>query len=121
MARTSFLRATLFLQTGAVLLQACTAGLLLSSRLAYEVHDAGSKVMYGATLLYLTAAVLAWRTGGASPRHVRYALGFLVLVSAQVVTGVLHVPGVHVPLGAVIFGLSLLTLFRENFQSVRHV
>ncbi|MFB7512603.1 hypothetical protein [Streptomyces sp. NPDC056144] len=117
--RPTFLRVALFAQTGAVFLQAATAGLLLSSDLAYEVHDIGSKVMYAATLVYVIAALLAWRRGGASPRHFRYALGFLVLASAQVVLGVNHVAGLHVPLGVLIFGLSLLTLFAENFQSDR--
>ncbi|MFE7594957.1 hypothetical protein ACFU6K_36690, partial [Kitasatospora sp. NPDC057512] len=38
--------------------------------------------------------------------------GFQVLASAQVVLGVAHVPSVHVPLGVVVFGLSVAALVR---------
>ena len=41
--------------------------------------------MYGASMLYVLAAILAWRPGGGSPRPVLYASGFLALASVQVV------------------------------------
>ncbi|WP_049656511.1 hypothetical protein [Kitasatospora sp. MY 5-36] len=108
----TFLRASVALQTVAVLFQAVTAGLLLSTSYGETLHSVGARVMYGSSMLYLLAAVLAWRPGGGSPRPVLYATGFLVLASAQVVLGVAHVPSVHVPLGVVVFGLSVAVLVR---------
>ncbi|MFH7595629.1 hypothetical protein WDV06_11080 [Streptomyces racemochromogenes] len=107
---TAYLRAATALQTLAVFFQAVTAGLLLSTSYGEVLHGVGARVMYGATMLYVLAAVLAWRPGGGSPRPVLYASGFLVLASVQVVLGIAHVPSVHVPLGVTMFGLSVLDL-----------
>ncbi|MFF3013430.1 hypothetical protein [Streptomyces sp. NPDC057939] len=108
----TFLRVSIVLQTAALFFQAVTAGMLLSSSLGGVLHDVGSRVMYGASMLYVLAAVLAWRPGGRSPRPILYSSGFLVLASVQVVLGIAHVPSVHVPLGILMFGLSLLALGR---------
>ncbi|MFI6764533.1 hypothetical protein [Streptomyces sp. NPDC050355] len=107
-----FLQVAIALQTAAVLFQAVTAGLLLSSFHGEVLHSAGARVMYGASMLYVLAAVLAWRPGGGSPRPVLYASGFLVLASVQVALGIAHLPSLHVPLGVVMFGLSVLLLGR---------
>jgi heme A synthase len=69
--------------------------------------------MYGASMLYVLAAVLAWKPGGDSARPAWHASGFLALASLQVVLGVAHVPSVHLPLGVLMFGLSLLALARR--------
>lgn len=69
--------------------------------------------MYGASMLYLLAAVLAWKPGGGSPKAVGYASGFLVLASVQVVSGIAHLSPVHVPLGVLMFGASLVALVRR--------
>lgn len=106
----AFLRTATALQTLTLLFQAVTAGMLLTSSHGYLMHDVGSKVMYAAAMLYVLAAVLAWRPGGGSPRPVLYATGFLLLASAQVALGVAHVSSVHVPLGVVMFALSTLAL-----------
>ncbi|MER7585733.1 hypothetical protein [Kitasatospora sp. NPDC097691] len=108
----TFLRAAIALQTAAVFFQAVTAGLLLTTSSAEVVHGVGARVMYGASMLYVLAAVLAWRPGGGSARPILHATGFLVLASAQVVLGIAHVPSVHVPLGVLIFGLSVAALVR---------
>ncbi|MFG3532174.1 hypothetical protein ACGF8B_36400 [Streptomyces sp. NPDC047917] len=109
-----FLRVAVALQTLTIFLQAVSAGVLLSSSHGELLHGIGARVMYGASMLYLLAAVLAWRPGGGSPRPIAYASGFLVLASAQVVLGIAHVPSVHVPLGVLMFGLSVLVLARRN-------
>ncbi|WP_017240235.1 hypothetical protein [Streptomyces sp. SS] len=108
--RVTFPQVAIALQTLALFFQAVTAGMLLSSSHGYVLHDAGSKVMYGATMLYVIAAILAWRPGGGSPRPILYSSVFLVLASAQVVLGVAHMPTLHVPLGILMFGLSVLAL-----------
>ncbi|CUM38257.1 hypothetical protein H4W23_28275 [Streptomyces gardneri] len=108
--RFTFVQVAIALQTLALFFQAATAGALLSSSLSYQLHDIGSRVMYGASMLYVLAAVLAWKPGGGSARPALYATGFLVLASAQVALGVAHMPAFHVPLGIVMFALSVLAL-----------
>ncbi|MEU8886783.1 hypothetical protein [Streptomyces sp. NPDC048442] len=109
----SFLQSAIALQTLTIFLQAVSAGLLLATPYGETLHSAGARVMYGASMLYVLAAVLAWKPGGGSPRPVAYASGFLVLASVQVVLGIAHVPSVHLPLGVLMFGLSLLALVRR--------
>ncbi|MER6999770.1 hypothetical protein [Streptomyces sp. NPDC000410] len=108
----TLLRTAAALQTLTLFLQAATAGMLLTSSRGYLMHDIGSKVMYAAALLYVLATILAWRPGGGSPRPILHSTGFLVLASVQVVLGVAHMPSLHVPLGVLMFGLSLLALRR---------
>ncbi|MFJ8434330.1 hypothetical protein ACIQ9P_23800 [Kitasatospora sp. NPDC094019] len=110
--RPTLLQTSVALQTLAIFYQATTAGLLLSTSYGETLHSVGARVMYGASMLYLLAAVLAWRPGGGPARPVLYATGFLVLASAQVVLGVTHHPALHVPLGVLMFGLSLVDLVR---------
>ncbi|MFF5029969.1 hypothetical protein ACFY2J_37960 [Streptomyces collinus] len=110
---TSCLRIAIALQTLTIFLQAVSAGLLLTASYGETLHSVGARVMYGASMLYVLAAVLAWKPGGGSPRPVWQATGFLVLASVQVVLGIAHVPSVHLPLGVLMFGLSVLALARR--------
>ncbi|GAA1385434.1 hypothetical protein GCM10009639_08020 [Kitasatospora putterlickiae] len=116
----TLLQVTLALQTLAIAFQAATAGLLLSTAYGETLHGVGARVMYGASMLYLLAAVLAWRPGGGPVRPVLHATGFLVLASVQVVLGVAHQPAPHVPLGVLMFGLSLLDLGRSRVVDHRN-
>lgn len=109
----TFLQIAIVLQTLTIFLQAVSAGLLLTSSYGEVLHSVGARVMYGASMLYLLAAVLAWKPGGGSPRPVWHATGFLVLASVQVVLGIAHVPSLHLPLGVLMFGLSVLALARR--------
>ncbi|MEU6474324.1 hypothetical protein ACIP4Q_36015 [Streptomyces massasporeus] len=109
----AFLHVAIALQTLTIFLQAVSAGLLLTSSYGEVLHSVGARVMYGASMLYLLAAVLAWKPGGGSPRPVGHASGFLVLASVQVVLGIAHVPSLHLPLGVLMFGLSVLALARR--------
>ncbi|WP_222864405.1 hypothetical protein [Micromonospora sp. WP24] len=110
----SFLQVAIALQTLTIFLQAISAGLLLTSSYGETLHSVGARVMYGASMLYLLAAVLAWKPGGGPLRPVWHASGFLVLASVQVVLGIAHVPSVHLPLGVLMFGLSVLALAGAN-------
>ncbi|MER5571914.1 hypothetical protein ABT083_38020 [Streptomyces goshikiensis] len=114
---TTFTQVAIALQTLTLFAQAVSAGLLLSTSYGETVHGVGARVMYGATMLYVLAAILAWRRGG-SPRPILYASGFLVLASVQVVLGIAHQPALHVPLGVLMFGLSVLDLGRVLFTAV---
>lgn len=106
----SFLRLAIALQTLTILVQAVSAGLLLTTHYGETLHSAGARVMYGASMLHVLAAVLAWKPGGGPLRPVLHACGFLLLASVQVVLGIAHVPAVHLPLGVLMFGLSVLAL-----------
>ncbi|MFJ9773012.1 hypothetical protein ACIRVF_17530 [Kitasatospora sp. NPDC101157] len=108
------LRTAIALQTLTILLQAVSAGLLLTTSYGETLHSAGARVMYGASMLHVLAAVLAWKPGGGPLRPVWQASGFLVLASVQVVLGIAHVPAVHLPLGVLMFGLSVLALARRT-------
>ncbi|WP_327415182.1 hypothetical protein [Streptomyces sp. NBC_01233] len=110
--RFTFLQVSVALQTLTLFLQATSAGLLLSTSYGEALHGVGARVMYGASMLYVLAAILAWKPGGGSPRPVLYSSGFLVLASVQVVLGIAHMPALHVPLGVLMFGLSVLDLGR---------
>ncbi|MGA5006288.1 hypothetical protein ACPCDX_14930 [Streptomyces koyangensis] len=112
-ARCSFLRTALALQTLTIFVQAVSAGLLLGTEYGEILHSVGARVMYGASMLYLLAAVVAWKPGGGSPRAVGYASGFLVLASVQVVSGIAHLSALHVPLGVLMFGASLVAVVRR--------
>jgi hypothetical protein len=117
----TLLRVSVVLQTTSIFFQAVTAGVLLTSEHGEVLHGVGARVMYGASMLYVLAAVLAWKPGGGSPRPVLAAAGFLVLASVQVVLGIARVPSVHVPLGVLMFGLSVLVLGRQLFAGrARH-
>jgi hypothetical protein len=110
----SFLRIAIALQTLTIFLQAVSAGLLLTSSVGETLHGVGARVMYGASMLYVLAAVLAWKPGGGPARPIGHASVFLVLASVQVVLGIAHVPSVHLPLGVLMFGLSMLALGRRS-------
>ncbi|MGW4227289.1 hypothetical protein ACWEG1_27975 [Streptomyces bauhiniae] len=109
----TFLRVAIALQTLTIFLQAVSAGLLLTTSYGETLHGIGARVMYGASMLYVLAAVLAWKPGGGSTRPIWHASGFLALASVQVVLGIAHVPSVHLPLGVLMFGLSLVALVRR--------
>ncbi|MFB8034885.1 hypothetical protein ACFC5Z_18475 [Streptomyces sp. NPDC056004] len=117
----AFLRISVALQTLTIFLQAVSAGVLLSSSHGELMHGIGARVMYGASMLYVLAAVLAWRPGGGPARPIGYASGFLVLASVQVVLGIARVPSVHVPLGVLMFGLSVLALAHHTMGAPRDV
>ncbi|WP_327434407.1 hypothetical protein [Streptomyces sp. NBC_01236] len=118
--RVTFVQVAIALQTLAIFFQAVTAGLVLSSSHGEVLHSAGARVMYGASMLYVLAAILAWRPGGGAPRPILYASGFLVLASVQVVLGIAHIPSLHVPLGVLMFGLSVLALGQVLSTGLSH-
>jgi heme A synthase len=111
---TTFLRGTIALQTLALFLAPVTAGLLLTTPNGHVLHSASAYTVWIVAVVQVVAAVLVWRPGGGSPRAVFYAVVFLGLVTAQVFLGIAHVKTVHVPLGVLLFGLSLLQLSRPS-------
>jgi hypothetical protein len=107
-----FLRVAISLQTLLFFFQAITAGLLLSSPAGRTLHSAGAYGLFFVTLFHLVIAILVWRPGGGSPRPILYAAGFFGLTLAQIALGIAHVKTLHVPLGVLMFGMSVLQLSR---------
>ncbi|MER6948090.1 hypothetical protein ABT294_29035 [Nonomuraea sp. NPDC000554] len=105
-----FFRVVIALQTLAVFAAPITAGLLLSSPDGRVLHSVSAYGVFTAAVLHLVAAILVWRPGGGSPRPILSAIGFLGLTLAQIVLGIAHVKTLHVPLGVLLFGISVLQL-----------
>jgi cytochrome b len=100
-----FLRVTTAVQAAAVLLQAVTAGMLLSGG-GRAAHAFFTYAVLAAIVLNLVAAVRA----GRSFRDFAPALAMLVLAAVQIVVGIMKIRGVHVPLGVLLFGGAMLQL-----------
>jgi heme A synthase len=108
----TLLRVMIGLQTLAAFLAPVTAGLLLTSPSGHALHSASAYTLFTVAVVHVVVAVLAWRPGGGSPKPILYAAVFLALTLAQVALGIAHVKTVHVPLGVLMFGFSLLQLSR---------
>ncbi|RSN11640.1 hypothetical protein DMB42_13785 [Nonomuraea sp. WAC 01424] len=102
-----FLRIALAAQTVALLIQAVTAGLLLSSAGGRAVHSATALAVAATVLLYLVAAVMTRERAA-----IMAAAGMLVMTLVQMALGMAHVKILHVPLGVLMFGGSMVQMTR---------
>ncbi|MDR8411536.1 hypothetical protein MTP10_22710 [Nonomuraea sp. 3-1Str] len=107
-----FLRVAIILQTLAVFSAPVTAGLLLSAPSGRALHSVSAYGVFTVALVHVLAAILAWRPGGGSPRPILYAVVFFGLTLAQIALGIAGVKTVHLPLGVLMFGMSVLQLAR---------
>ncbi|MEU8250869.1 hypothetical protein [Nonomuraea sp. NPDC048916] len=105
-----YLRVAIALQTLAVFTAPITAGLLLSSPDGRTLHSVSAYGVFTAAVLHLITAISVWRPGGGSPRPILYAVAFLGLTLAQIALGIAQVMTLHVPLGVLMFGMSVLQL-----------
>jgi len=104
------MRITATLWTAALIIQAVTAGLLLSTPGGRDIHNAGALLVYLAGLAQLISAILLWRTGGGNPRFlITSAVGFALAI-IQGMIGWMGIAAVHVPLGALILAGGAATL-----------
>ncbi|MBG0826681.1 hypothetical protein HS041_02690 [Planomonospora sp. ID67723] len=104
------LRTAIVLQAVAFLVQAITAGLLLSSPDGRMLHGISAVAAVLTGLLHLVAAILVWRPGGGRPGPIASASALLVLTLVQMVLGMAHMKALHVPVGVVMFGVSVMRL-----------
>jgi hypothetical protein len=109
---TQALRAVAALHVIALLFQAVTAGLLLSSPGGRALHMTSGVALVIIGLLHLVAAILVWRPGGGSPRFIATAALLLVFTIVAAILGVAHVKTVHLPLGVLLFGGGVMQLSR---------
>lgn len=106
------LRIMIVLQTVALFAAPITAGLLLTTPHGHTLHSMASYTVFVVAVVHVVAAVLAWRPGGGSATPIMHATGFLLIVSAQVALGLAGATAVHVPLGVLLFGVSLVQASR---------
>ncbi|RVX45876.1 hypothetical protein EDD27_8701 [Nonomuraea polychroma] len=109
---TQALRAVAALHVVALLFQAVTAGLLLSSPGGRALHMTSGVALVIIGLLHLVVAILVWRPGGGSPRFIAPAALLLVFTIVAAILGVAHVKTVHLPLGVLLFGGGVMQLSR---------
>ncbi|MBN6051775.1 hypothetical protein JYK22_07495, partial [Nonomuraea sp. RK-328] len=100
-----FLRVAMVAQTLALLVQAVTAGLLLSSPGGRTLHSATAVVVAVAVLVHLVAAIVTRSRAAVLP-----AVAMLVMTLVQMALGMAHVKVLHVPVGVLMFGVSVLRL-----------
>ncbi|GAA2862927.1 hypothetical protein [Nonomuraea rubra] len=106
------LKAVAVLHVVALLFQAVTAGMLLSSPGGRALHGASAMALAVIGLLHLVAAILVRWPGGGSARFIGPAAGLLVFTIVAAVLGVMHVKTVHLPLGVLLFGGGVAQLLR---------
>ncbi|MEU4227219.1 hypothetical protein AB0F17_23240 [Nonomuraea sp. NPDC026600] len=97
------------LNTLSMLFQAVTAGQLLSGAAAGS-HGMGAAAVHVLGLAQLVAAVLVWRPGRGAGWPALVGLAVLLLGFVQSAMGGSGVLTVHVPLGMLVFGLSVWLL-----------
>ncbi|MEU8393870.1 hypothetical protein AB0C28_01665 [Nonomuraea sp. NPDC048892] len=106
------LKAVVVLHVVALLFQAVTAGMLLSSPGGRALHENSGIALGVIGLAHLVAAILVWRPGGGSARFVGPAAALLVLTVAAALLGLAHMTVLHLPLGVALFGGGVAQLIR---------
>ncbi|WP_206067184.1 hypothetical protein [Nonomuraea composti] len=106
------LKAVVVLHVVALLFQAVTAGMLLSTPGGRALHGASAMALAVIGLLHLVAAILVWRPGGGPARFIGPAAGLLLFTFVAAALGIAHVKVVHLPLGVMLFGGGVAQLIR---------
>ncbi|MEU4570934.1 hypothetical protein [Nonomuraea sp. NPDC023979] len=106
------LRVVVVLHMLAMLAQAVTAGLLLSSPDGRQMHMLSGGVLLVLGLAHLVAAILVWRPGGGPAMFVAPAVGLLVFTGVAAALGVMGLKVLHLPLGVLLFGGTVMQLSR---------
>lgn len=99
-------KAVALLNMVAVLVQAVTAGQLMSGA-AGGPHGAGAGAVHLLGLVQLVVAVLLWRPGRGAGWPALVSLAVLLLGFVQSMLGGSGAVAAHVPLGMALFGLSV--------------
>ncbi|GLX99152.1 hypothetical protein GT755_34895 [Herbidospora sp. NEAU-GS84] len=96
-----------------------TAGLLLTTPSGLALHSASAYTMFTVAVVHVIVTIVQWRPLGGSPQPILYAALFLALTLVQVALGIAGVAVAHVPLGVLMFGLSLVQLSRARTEPGR--
>ncbi|TMR12437.1 hypothetical protein ETD85_58345 [Nonomuraea zeae] len=106
------LQAVVVLHVAALLFQAVTAGLLLSSPGGRALHETSGIALAIIGLAHLVAAILVWRPGGGRAAFVPPAALILVLTVVAAFLGMAGLKVLHLPLGVMLFGGGVMQLGR---------
>ncbi|SDM19988.1 hypothetical protein [Nonomuraea jiangxiensis] len=106
---TTAFKAVTALNTVSVLVQAVTAGQLMSGGGA-GLHGTGALAVHVLGLVQVVAAVLMWRPGRGAGWPALVSVAVLLLGFVQSALGGSGAVAVHVPLGMAIFGLGVWLL-----------
>ncbi|MGP3917026.1 hypothetical protein OHA25_09590 [Nonomuraea sp. NBC_00507] len=106
------LRAAVVLHVAALLFQAVTAGMLLSSPGGRALHMTSGIALVVIGLLHLVMAILVWRPGGGPARFIVTAALLLVFTIVAAILGELGIKTLHLPLGVLLFGGGVMQLSR---------
>ncbi|TDD21578.1 hypothetical protein [Nonomuraea diastatica] len=98
------MRATTLFLAATLLMQAFTAGQLLSNEGGRQLHDAAGGAVSVALVLQVIAAFLVWRVGHESVRYLVVSASMVPLTGVQFVVGASGDVAIHVPLGVALFG-----------------
>ncbi|MFG6193479.1 hypothetical protein [Nonomuraea sp. JJY05] len=96
----------------ALLVQAVTAGLLLSMPGGRALHMASAIALLAVGVAHVVVAILVRWPGAGSAKFVLPAAALLVVTVVQAILGEAHVKAVHVPLGVMMFGGGIVQLLR---------
>lgn len=106
-------------RTLVLLIAPITAGLLLTTPSGLALHSASAYTMFTVAVVHVIVTIVQWRPLGGSPQPILYAAVFLALTLTQVASGIAGVTVAHVPLGVLMFGLSLVQLSRARTAAGR--
>ena len=104
------LRFALALPPLALVVQAVTAGLLLSVPGGRTAHSVSTSLVLAAEVALLIVAIVARRRGHPGRRLVVGAAALLALTVAQAGAGFAGLTALHVPLGALLLSMSVVQL-----------
>jgi hypothetical protein len=96
----------------ALLVQAVTAGLLLSMPGGRALHMASAIALLAVGVAHVVVAILVRWPGAGSAKFVLPAAALLVVTVVQAILGEAHVKAVHVPLGVMMFGGGIAQFIR---------
>lgn len=103
------LRILVLLTAVFTVLQPVYAGQLLAGTSgAHGMHAAGHAVIGGLLFFQIVAAVLVWRPGRGPAWPIWASVGFLVYIEIQAGFGFVRMLALHIPLGVVAVGMSVL-------------
>ncbi|MDP4505325.1 hypothetical protein [Nonomuraea turcica] len=74
------------------------------------LHGLTALVVVFTGAIQLLVAILVWRPGGGSPRFIINSVFLLILSMAEAAIGEARAPELHVPLGVLLFGGSVVLL-----------
>lgn len=106
------LRVVVVLHVLAALTQSFTAGLLLSSADGRALHVVSAIVLVAVGVLHVIASILVWRPGRGPAAFITSAVLLLVFTAVAAMLGEAGLKELHLPLGVLIFGGTIMQLSR---------